>query len=154
MLDPREAAINLSGTTAGDLILGTQFDDTVAGGTGRDVIDGGAGDDRLSGRPGSDTLAGGEGKDVLNGGASNDVLSGGAGRDVFVFAASSGSDRIEDFELGLDKLNLRSFHFADATAALSHFSQSIDGAAFSFGGVSVLLTGVDLTPIDGSALLV
>lgn len=154
VLDPREAAINLHGSTAGDLILGTAFGDTVLGWAGGDVLEGGAGNDRLSGQLGRDTLAGGDGNDVLTGGASDDLLSGGAGRDVFVFAVAGGHDRVEDFTIGDDKLNLRSFNFADDVAALSHFSQSVDGAVFTLGGVTVLLTGVDLALIGGSALLV
>lgn len=153
ILDPRQAAINLTGTERGDLVLGTRFDDTVAGGAGRDVLSGGAGHDRLSGQAGVDVVRGGAGDDALNGGGANDVLTGGAGRDVFIFAATSGDDRIEDFTLGADRLNLRSFGFADAATALAHFSQTDGGASFAFGGASVVLAGVDLTLIGGSALM-
>ena len=51
---------------------------------------------------GDDTLSGGGGNDTLDGGTGNDTLGGGAGADTFEFTASQGSDRILDFEDGLD----------------------------------------------------
>ncbi len=153
VLDPREAAITLTGTTASDLVLGTRFDDFVAAGKGRDVVDGGAGNDRLFGQNGNDTLRGGDGNDLLNGGTFDDLLTGGLGRDQFVFSLVSGDDRITDFTVGDDRLNLRAFGFADAGAALGHFAQTAEGASFAFGGVSLLLEGVDLGQINGSALM-
>lgn len=153
VLDPREAAITLTGTTASDLVLGTRFDDFVAAGKGHDVVDGGAGNDRLFGQNGNDTLRGGDGNDLLNGGTFDDLLTGGLGRDQFVFSLVSGDDRITDFTVGDDRLNLRAFGFADAGAALGHFAQTAEGASFAFGGVSLLLEGVDLGQINGSALM-
>jgi Ca2+-binding RTX toxin-like protein len=153
VLDPREAAITLTGTTAGDLVLGTRFADLVAGGNGHDLLDGAAGNDRLFGQNGNDTLRGGDGNDLLNGGTFNDLLTGGLGRDQFVFTLVSGDDRITDFTFGQDRLNLRAFDFADAAAALSHFTQTAEGASFAFGTVSVVLEGVDLILLNDTALL-
>ncbi len=58
---------------------------------------------------GNDRLDGGAGDDVLIGMGGNDTLTGGAGRDTFVFSvarADEGRDRITDFELGRDVLEL------------------------------------------------
>ena len=153
VLDPREAAITLTGTAASDLVLGTRFDDVVTAGNGRDVVDGAAGNDRLFGQNGNDTLRGGEGNDLLNGGTFNDLLTGGLGRDQFVFSRVSGDDRITDFTFGQDRLNLRAFGFADATTALAQFTQTAEGASFAIGTVSVVLEGVDLTLLNDTALL-
>ncbi|MCG7522233.1 DUF4214 domain-containing protein [Ruegeria sp. Ofav3-42] len=55
-----------------------------------------------------DTLIGGEGNDTLHGGVGDDVLSGGVGADTFVFNAvdQTGNDTIEDFEDGVDQIDL------------------------------------------------
>lgn len=44
----------------------------------------------------------------LSGEAGNDTLTGGAGADRFIFAAGGGSDRITDFQDGIDRLVIRS----------------------------------------------
>ncbi len=100
--------VTLSGTGAGEKLVGGktsavidggggddeiragQEDDTVYGGGGNDriygndgddFIIGGAGNDRVFGRNDNDFIIGGAGDDALNGGAGNDVISGGSGQD-------------------------------------------------------------------------
>lgn len=80
--------------------------DNLAGDTQANLLDGSAGDDTLAGGAGNDTLVGGEGADELRGGRGSDVLSGGAGSDVFVLSGSGGTDRILDFEDGLDLVRI------------------------------------------------
>ncbi len=88
----REAGIRLTGTDAGDVILGGLGDDTLEGGPGNDVVVGGDGDDKLFGGAGNDTLDGGAGDDTLDGGAEDDALDGGPGDDVLV--GGTGNDTI------------------------------------------------------------
>ncbi|GJL86829.1 MAG: hypothetical protein DHS20C03_05380 [Minwuia thermotolerans] len=76
-----DAAINVEGGAADDVILATQGDDVVLGNAGQDVIFGGLGDDTLSGGAGIDLLRGEAGADNLAGGADQDLLTGGAGDD-------------------------------------------------------------------------
>ena len=124
IFDPREAALNLTGSRFADQIVGTGFGDTVTGAGGADRVAGGAGDDLLSGgnavdvllgQLGNDTLLGGAGADALNGGAGQDSLSGGAGADVFVFSSAvdtgkaTTGDSISDFVSGSDKIDLSAF---------------------------------------------
>jgi len=103
----------LVGGAGNDTLNGGRGDDTLNGGAGRDLLIGGPGDDLLRGGAGDDTLEGGAGRDTLEGGAGADVLTGGAGADVFVFARlahigrGSDSDRITDFEVGRDRIDLR-----------------------------------------------
>jgi predicted extracellular nuclease len=78
-------------------------------GPGADLVDGAGGDDRLLGRGGRDTLAGGTGDDTLAGGGGDDVLNGGAGRDLFVFGPGGGTDRVNGFVRGEDRLDLSAF---------------------------------------------
>lgn len=65
----------------------------------------------LRGEAGFDTLNGGAGNDTLIGGLGRDTLWGGADKDRFVWAstAESGallSDRVTDFQRGIDTLDL------------------------------------------------
>ena len=74
---------------------------------GNDKLIGSAGADSINGQGGNDTVEGGYGDDRLGGGAGADVLRGGAGADVFVFRAGEGADdRVQDFEVGIDRLEV------------------------------------------------
>ena len=110
------------GTNKKDVLNGSapgigDGDDTINGGNGEDSINGGNGADRLYGDNGNDNLLGGNsidylyggnGDDKLEGGAGNDwlsgekgndILTGGTGADHFLFAKSSGEDKILDFKI-------------------------------------------------------
>jgi RTX calcium-binding nonapeptide repeat (4 copies) len=84
-------ATTVSGTFAGDRMLGTPRrevfrggagDDCLVGGLGNDLLRAGEGDDRLSGGGGPDSLYGDAGRDRLAGGGGPDRLLGGAGADL------------------------------------------------------------------------
>jgi len=88
----------------GKTLTGNELANQIFGSTGNDELTGGAGKDRLDG---------GEGEDVLTGGLGRDQLRGDAGADRFVFGSisevgrtASTSDRVLDFETGLDRLDL------------------------------------------------
>lgn len=125
---------DLRGAAGGDTIRGGAGDDLAYGGKGNDTIDGGDGIDRLVGGDGLDILRGGDDNDVLRGGTGdhqlygddgndklfgeagndtfhdekgNDALFGGAGADTFQFnSAEFGRDRIKDFQVGVDVLDM------------------------------------------------
>ncbi|WP_084860859.1 calcium-binding protein [Salibaculum halophilum] len=80
--------------------------DSLSGTDGGETLSGGGGDDLIAGLGGDDTLSGGGGDDRLIDGAGQDSLSGGAGADVFVFVADGETDRVTDFEDGLDRIDL------------------------------------------------
>ncbi|SDF37228.1 DUF4214 domain-containing protein [Limimaricola pyoseonensis] len=98
-------------------------DDRVSGGVGRDQFHGGAGDDVLSGGGGADVLVDGPGQDVL---------SGGAGADVFVLLADGEADRIADFEIGTDRIDLSGWGRLYTVEALD-ITRRPDGAEIRFG---------------------
>jgi len=97
----------LVGGEGNDLLSGGTGDDTLEGGFGNDRLLGGAGDDMLTGGLHDDVLIGGSGRDRLDGGAADDDLTGGGGRDLFIFRKGEGTDRVLDFELGVDRIDLR-----------------------------------------------
>ncbi|SES39143.1 Hemolysin-type calcium-binding repeat-containing protein [Tranquillimonas rosea] len=92
--------------TGADSVLGGDGDDLIMAGWGNDTAWGGNGADTLNGIDGDDRLGGGDGSDVLTGGFGNDTLLGGDGADTFVFGAGHGNDRIADFELGVDTIEI------------------------------------------------
>lgn len=94
------AGEQLLGTSGRDLIRGLDGADTLFGFGGDDKFDGGDGDDYISGGNGSfsgsgnDILIGGAGGDTLVGEDGNDRLFGGAGDDDYYYQGNSGSDSI------------------------------------------------------------
>jgi Ca2+-binding RTX toxin-like protein len=98
--------------------IGTNFNDVIFGDLSANIFIGMAGDDDLRGREGNDTLEGNagndnlrgdEGNDRLDGGVGNDILTGGTGDDIFVFNVTMDQqDRVEDFEIGSDQIELES----------------------------------------------
>ncbi len=85
---------------------GSNSNDTASGGSGIDRLYGNGGDDILSASSNADRLFGGAGADTLTGGSGNDQMTGGADADVFVFSKTTyaGTDKIFDFEDGVDKI--------------------------------------------------
>jgi hypothetical protein len=72
-------------------------------------IHGGAGDDLILGRGGMDVLHGGRGDDRLVDGPGFDVLTGGPGDDIFSFRPDGRLDKVTDFTLGHDRIDLSAF---------------------------------------------
>ncbi len=95
--------VDYSRNTNGSIIYGNLGNDSLLGGSGADVLYGGQGNDVLVGGDGTDTLVGGLGADTLTGGANGDlfVISPGSSGN-----AASMADRIADFVVGLDRLDL------------------------------------------------
>ncbi len=96
----------LGGFTGHDTMQGDGGNDALWCHFGNDLAAGGDGNDTLAGADGADSLYGGNGQDRIIGGTGDDLLSGGAGADRFVFYARGESDRITDFEPGLDQLQI------------------------------------------------
>ncbi|HEY8382580.1 MAG TPA: S8 family serine peptidase [Microvirga sp.] len=87
-----------------------------------------------------DTLKGDGGNNRLDGRAGNDVLTGGSGSDGFVFSSAGfGHDRVTDFTVGADRLDLTALGLAFEQIAISETGQ---GAHIAAAGGSILLAGV------------
>jgi Ca2+-binding RTX toxin-like protein len=96
------AGTSSGGDAAGDVFLNFQ---NLSGSAAGDVLVGSAGANTIVGDAGNDYMFGAGGADLLIGGAGNDYLSGGAGNDIFYYSAPGfGSDEITDFTIGQDKM--------------------------------------------------
>lgn len=101
----------------------------------------GAGNDTLRGNALANRLEGGAGDDWFDGGGAQDTLLGGAGADVFALRPGSGTDIVEDFQLGLDRLQL-----TDLDPATGFFSVIPEGTGvvFEAADARVWLAGVQV----------
>ncbi len=111
----------IEGRGGNDWLWGYAGNDQLMGGAGHDSLIGGAGNDWLNGGAGHDYIDGDDldangGDDTIIGGLGGDTMIGRGGRDTFVFRSVAdfgydpGIDRpdvIGDFEVGLDKIDLR-----------------------------------------------
>ncbi len=95
MLYGRDGNDKLFGGDGEDLLFGENNDDLLVGGADNDELYGGFGDDKLYGDAGDD---------VLEGGLGDDVLIGGAGADEFTALGLHGTNKVIDFEDGVDKI--------------------------------------------------
>jgi len=118
---------NLRGGDDAELILGLE---------GRDVVRAGGGDDFIDGGDGRDFLLGGDGDDVIIGGAGDDRLFGDDGADIFLFSQGFGNDRIHDFDVTEDRLDIGALGGLDAVEIRSTASGVVIEAG---GGDEVLL---------------
>ncbi|MDJ0574531.1 MAG: SGNH/GDSL hydrolase family protein [Xenococcaceae cyanobacterium MO_234.B1] len=105
----------LLGNTGKDILIGGSDRDYLWGGSDEDYLLGGDGNDKLWGNLGNDTLNGGsdndivrgnQGDDLIDGGAGNDTITGGVGADIFKLTLDFGTDRITDFQAGIDRIML------------------------------------------------
>ena len=141
-------ANRLYGMRGNDSMLGADGIDRLTGGTGNDSLDGGTGNDILNGGTGNDILKGGVGNDDLTGSSGNDQYFGDAGNDNFIFAKSSGTDRVSAFADNIDTLM-----FDDAiwgggktvAQVISTFAHVVGGTVvFDFGGINkITIVGIN-----------
>jgi len=109
-------------------------------GTGHIYGTGNGLDNTITGNAGNNVLNGAWGDDTLNGGAGNDIFTGGTGADTFFFLGAGESDRITDFENGIDTMaiGLGVTSFAGITV-----TDSGADAILSFGTNTVTLENFD-----------
>ena len=144
------AAINGTGNTLNNTILGNNAANTLAGGGGNDTLHGNAG---------NDTLNGGSGTDTLLGQAGTDFLIGGTGSDLFRFTAvgesvvGAGHDTISGFDaVGAvlqDRVDVNAIDANTAVAGNQNFA-FISTAAFSAAGQIRVFNSGGNTIIQGN----
>ena len=130
------AAINGTGNLNADIITGNAANNILQGMAGVDRLMGKDGNDILLGGADADQLYGDAGNDRLDGGAGQDKMYGGAGADVFVFSFASDtartkSDKVLDFQTGVDKIDLSAIDADIGVAGNQAFvyGSSADGVA-------------------------
>ena len=127
----------------------TQFSPNIPNGS--DVIRGGAIIDILTGTDANDTIFGHGKNDELRGmggddrlidGRGSDQLWGGAGADVFEFIDDGRKDYIMDFEIGIDRIDLRDadmlYYYGDIT-----ITSTSNGAVLDYGDEQLIITTMD-----------
>ena len=121
------------------------------GGSGSDEIQGNRTDNRLDGGDGDDTIAGADGADILLDGAGEDVLTGGAASDRFILEADGDRDRITDFTVGIDELDLSAWEITD----LSQLQLTVNPSMLelTFGQESLELDNVDADTFDVTTII-
>jgi len=138
-----------------DTINAGQGNDTALGKEGNDNLAGGRGYDELFGGDGKDCISGGRGNDLIYGGCGNDLLRGGTGHDTFVFEPGSGCDKVKDFNVKQDYIDLSDFEqfecFADVQASMTSTNKgtfiNLGDADFDGSDDVIELVGVNQTAL-------
>lgn len=174
MITGNLAGNTLTGNAGRDQLLGLSGENTLIGGAGGNFLLGGIQDDVLEGGSGDDVMIADHnasilfGEDRLVAGGGTDILSGGAGRDVFVFANSNGTNTIaafaqsdvvqtasgysanglsQDFEIGVDTVELEGFSGLTAANLTSSINQVGADTVFSHSGTTILFVGIAQTDL-------
>jgi hypothetical protein len=103
------------------------------------------------------TLQGTSGKDVILATNGSDVVIGGAAQDQFVFLPTSGPSvqhTITDFQLGVDKIDVRGFTNISASVLPTETQQGSDTLLTLDGSDTLLLKTVVATNLHGSDFIV
>lgn len=143
----------LNGGGMGDRLLGGGGADFLSGNAGADTLRGAGGDDGLNGNAGADVLSGGLGKDSLDGGGGNDTLTGGAGADSFQFYRFQGTDRITDYQAGVDQIIIW-IPGSESVELDFSFTQQGSDVRVQAEGVSIILADTQIADIDTDDILV
>ncbi len=102
---------------------------------------------RIAGSGSADAIMGGAGNDIIYGLGGDDVLTGNDGSDQFRFSNHSGTDKIQDFVAGEDKIGLHRVDFGNTNA-------SSEGTALSANDyVQNLQAVANLTNADSNKLV-
>ncbi|MFN7255206.1 MAG: bluetail domain-containing putative surface protein, partial [Microcystis sp.] len=97
---------------------------------------------QITGNSGNNNLNGAAGNDTLNGAAGIDTLTGGTGTDIFIFqfsqSTSAALDRVTDFAIGTDKIDLLSQAGAAINAPVA-FTRATDSTTTN---INTIVTNV------------
>ena len=121
---------------------------------GRDygqTINGTSKNDIINGAGGNDAVNGGDGDDIVMDGSGTDTLSGGAGRDVFSMAADDELDRIADFDVMQDRLDLTRWRQLRDVGDLD-IQTAPTGATITYGDEVLEITSSDGTGLAAATL--
>ncbi|QIG49122.1 calcium-binding protein [Nordella sp. HKS 07] len=128
-------------------------DDRVDGGAGNDYLAGDADTMRDNARGGDDFLVGGAGNDELYGDAETYTnFTGVGGADRFYFDIGSGQDRIGDYEVGKDLIQIaHAYGFKSFAELQSHISDDPSGNAVVHFSATDQVTLLGVSSVELSA---
>lgn len=142
------------GGDGNDRVIGGGGEDTLSGGEGNDRVKGGGGADIVNGGGGDDRVIGGRGEDTLDGGSGSDRYNGGLGADTLIFEVDGVSDKINDFEDGLDLIDISAFGVTDIGAIIASGRQVGLDAVIDFGGGdTIVIEDTQLSQIGADDLI-
>lgn len=94
-------------------------------------------------------VTGNRGKNLLDGGAGDDTMRGGRGADIFNFGTGGDSDRIMDFQNGVDRIDVSGWNtiddFADIQAIVT---VSGDDLVFAFGNDDITIKDMKMSELN------
>jgi Ca2+-binding RTX toxin-like protein len=136
---------NLIDTAGNDTMNGGNSGDTVTSSAGADLMHGNNGKDLLVGGSGPDTMFGDNGADTLVAGAGADTMTGGEGPDLFVFGYGAHDQKVTDFDVKTDHIEIHPGHvdnWADLRALMHQDGANVviqldDTHAITLVGVSM-----------------
>jgi Ca2+-binding RTX toxin-like protein len=117
------------------------------GGDDAAMLTGTAGADMIIGGDGAEIALGDLGADILRDGGGCDTLFGGAGADTFVLVADGALDRIADFQLGTDRIDISAWGPIHSLLALT-ITATATGAVIGWGDEMLELLTPNGQPIQ------
>jgi Ca2+-binding RTX toxin-like protein len=117
---------------------------------------GGSTDNTLIGNNQDNVLDGGGANDTLNGRRGDDTLIGGQGEDTFVFdqnGFSDDQDVVEDFELGIDRLDFSNSNIGDLDEFFERATQVGADVVIDTGDGAITLINVQLSAMSFGDLI-
>lgn len=140
---------------AGDTIVETSGHDAVNSTVSYALADGlevltlqGSASINATGNAGANTLRGNAGANRLQGNGGNDVLVGGGGADIFVVTADGGADTVNDFTVGVDRIDGSAYGVYQ-----SLIQYGADTIITFANGVSLRLKGVVASSLSASSFI-
>lgn len=139
----------LDGSSGEDFIWGGNGNDELLGGDGNDWLYGDGDNDTLWGFDGNDVLYGRTGNDRLIGHLGNDTLFGGSGSDTFVFSPTSAAQRdtIQDFEQGIDRIELPSSAGSFSSLSIRNVATGVE---IYTGTLTIFIAGQTTSAMDST----
>ncbi|MEM1048249.1 MAG: calcium-binding protein [Pseudomonadota bacterium] len=148
----------LSGMSGNDTLYGQAGDDTLYGGSGADTIVGSDGNDTIFGEAGKDDIRAGAGDDIISAGGDYDRIETGGGSDTIVLDDADHVTYVSDFDVGSDRIEIRTGYSEASYAALEINDTTSNGVASTVVNYKdadtgekhwIVLEGVEPNTVDG-----
>jgi len=102
------------------------------------------GDDTLTGDNSNNVIDGNLGNDTLRGLGGDDLIIGRGGSDTIIIDQNGGTDTIEDFEVGVDIINVSAFEQLEVQNGLSAYQDGFTTNLVLSNNTEINFTGIDI----------